>query len=182
MTCSIVRLCLYVLPVVLFTACLLEDDDHPDQSLCSGRTPNTSNALRIHGFYYRAYDISTIPQYDVICLFRNGILLDLGRLSQGEWDNLDDYLEDNFYFEDGDRSKLDWGIYHLTDTTISYQKWYLGEEQLLVFQMDGNLLNDSTFHIIDRHPCYDDNHSTRDLIYNFLPFQLRPDSTTTRIH
>lgn len=163
---------------LLFTITSCEKcKERNDDELCSIRVPNSSDNLLIHGFYFKQNEINSNITYEVICLFRNGVLLDLHTLSESEWNNLDGYLIENNYLIDGNRDKLDWGIYDIADSSISIEKWYPSNDFFPVYRHVGKILSDSTFQLTESSRCDCSERRIENDIYQFRHSLSRPDST-----
>lgn len=153
-----------------------------DDDLCSTRKNNATSALKLQGVYYRTYYASDGSlNYEVFCLYRNGVLRSLGGYTEQEWNNLPDDIISNASYLSKSTSKIYWGIYTLDGTTIQYEKWYPSNDYLHVYKTEGVILNDTTFTTNNFSRCDGSENYSQPNTYHYKSLIVKPDSTNNYI-
>ena len=146
-----------------------------DEELSLKRTPYTGNELRIDGYYYRK-----IPDLEIRFFYRNGIVR-YGGGGYSSFEELDNCIL-NHQIVDGS-SKTDWGVFLINGNTIKFEMWYPPSGGgTPTYIREGEILNDTTFHITESYRSDGSERSEKNEMYHFRQFYPKPDSTNKFIN
>ena len=116
--------------------------DRKDDELSFVKTPNTSDKIRLDGYYYNYDFVSThIVTY---FFYRNGIVLFWGTTNSIE--HFEEILNDEMVVNKIRAHKSSWGLYQLNNDTIITNGLFVypGELRLISNISKGIILNDTT--------------------------------------
>jgi|JI10StandDraft_1071094.scaffolds.fasta_scaffold257328_1 hypothetical protein len=165
---------LLIIFVILITCSCKKSREKNDDELCTSRNINTTNALRLNGYYYHEYGDG---QYRIIYIFyQNGIVVYPGVLSNSEFDNVQDYLSSNSFLTKYKANKLMWGIYSINGANIIIENWYPSENGFPVYIRSGQIQNDSTFHINQSKRCNGSDSEIENILFQYEKIEQKPDS------
>ena len=151
----------------------------PDEKLTLQRRDYAGNELRIDGYYYNV-------NYNVISiyfLYRNGIILYGYSYPNLNLDEIElKMLNNDMYNNSYNKSKANWGVFIINEESIKIEKWEPSTGiGLPVYIREGNILNDTTFHITLSYDPKGSNKSILNELYHFKKFAPKPDSTNVYI-
>ena len=131
--------------------------------------------LKLNGYYYIEESADPDNIFQRYFLYRNGIIREGGAV----------FTLENEEWLDG-QSKLDWGIFQIDNLQIKFEKWYPPSGgPLPAYTRDGEILNDSTFHITESYRVIDGEKTEireKDEIYHFMEYSPKLDSTNIFIN
>ena len=169
---------LFPLLLIICIACK-KDPNRGDEPLCSLRSENNSNALRLGGFYY--YQSSLNPErVSIYILNSNGTLGDTGielplTNAQSKFNSASflSYISDN---------KSYWGVYHIEGANIKIDTWHANSNgKDFGYRWSGDILSDTSFRITSSALCDGSEYTSLDRLYYFYPLSNKPDSVTSLI-
>jgi|JI6StandDraft_1071083.scaffolds.fasta_scaffold35627_2 hypothetical protein len=141
--------------------------------LCSPRFPNFSPALRTNGYYYSEWE--TGEKWDVLFFNSNGIVLLPFFIAKSDSSLIMEKLQEDGFYGGGGGHALDWGIFHITNSTIVMEKWY-PSNRLVPGVNEGQILNDSTFVFNFFYQCDHSDFHLQHEVWHFKNFEMKPDS------
>jgi hypothetical protein len=156
-----------------------KDPNRGDEPLCSARSENNTNALRLGGFYY--YQSSLNPErVSIYILNSNGTLGDTGielplTNAQSKFNSASflSYISDN---------KSYWGVYHIEGANIKIDTWHADSNgKDYGYRRKGEILSDTSFVITSSELCNGSEFRNRYEVYYFYPLNNKPDSVTSLI-
>jgi hypothetical protein len=152
----------------------------PDEKLTLQRKDYNGNELKIDGYYFREDKISS--RVIIYFLYNNGILLYGGAPLISEIEKREREFTNGDWYHTRKNDKAAWGIFCIDEQKIKIEKWEASTGiGLPVYMREGNILNDTTFHIIYGHKSDESNKSNLDELWHFKQFANKPDSTNVYI-
>lgn len=145
-----------------------------DAELGLARTDNSTDSLRLDGYYYG--DISGVNPNtaEVRLLYANGVFYN--NLSF----DLNDAVSGNVVLINNDLRKEykgDWGVYKITGNSIEIRSWFSRANGCVGRYIEkGVILSDTTFKITSWQSSRDDKEVIVDATFNFVPFSPKSDS------
>ena len=149
----------------------------PSEKLTIQPTPYTGNQLRIDGYYFTETVSGSdyAPSYQIYFLYRNGVIFGGDNALLSELSTREAEFMNGVYYADSKDVRYCWGRFIIVDNSIVYEKWYPGADSW-VYKSQGEILNDSTFHISSsRHG--EDEFSPENDLFHFKKLSPKPDST-----
>ena len=149
-----------------------------DDELTLQRVPYYGNELRIDGYYYHEY--GEPARKNIYFLYRNGIILYGTTPLTSEIEQTENMYQTGKYYELVKNDKTSWGVFLINGNTLKFEKWYSGEEAW-AYISEGEILNDTTFHITVSYRSNTTERREGNEIYHFRQFNSKPDSTNNFI-
>ena len=151
---------------------IFKDDD----TLSIQRRPYVGNQLRIDGYYYRSID----DRLTVYFLYQNGTILYGSGFPIDEQKEQEDKYKTTEWQSLVKKSKYRWGVFAIEGNIMQFERWYPSEPPLEAYVREGEILNDTTFTIIQSYRVVDGQKTEvkeREETYHFKEFSPKPDST-----
>jgi hypothetical protein len=108
----------------------------------------TSNELRVDGYYYTTYTNNSKQLFNAICLYRNGLFLDLTNPSKLEnLGDLDSFIRGRYAAYSGSsRPEPCWGLFQVEPSKIKIERYlYVSNGNYPTSIFEGTIKNDTTF-------------------------------------
>jgi hypothetical protein len=149
----------------------------PDDTLTLSKDNYQGSQLRIDGYYFYMSNGQIINTF---FFYKNGIILFGGGspIGSGFID-----IEEKVFLSSGwlaqiSSHKTNWGLFLINEDNIQYEKWYPSSGGgLPAYIREGEILNDTTFHITVSYRSDGSSRSEKDETYHFKQFSPKPDST-----
>jgi len=142
----------------------------PDEALTMTRLNYAGKEIRLDGCYV-SDQYENVIYCDYVFFYSNGIVFAPSDLLNIE--NINQFTDgiDNLRNRKGN-----WGIFHVENDTIYWQKWGPGDftTQYIVYKRSYKIINDSTL-------SYNLNSDGRVRLYHFKKYTAKPDSTNVFI-
>lgn len=143
------------------------------------RQENTSNKIRLNGYYYGDLTGNNPSTPSVYLLYKDGISYSgLGTYNINE-------IEDNSLVlsitDDKRNSKSGWGIYKIENNSIEIQNWSFSTGCKPITILEGEILNDTTIRISFWKNSNSDKQHIVNSIFLFHEYSPKPDSTNNFI-
>ncbi len=133
---------------------------------------NNSDILRLDGYYFDSPEDIDYISYCFV-LYKNGIALYSFGVDRG------DAISGNIEFDNAPEDKQIWYSYFLTDDDILIQGWAPSMKcNGTLITHKGKVLSDTTFELT--HRAYDTDEFyklDKPILYTFVPYENKPDST-----
>ena len=155
------------------------DPNSGDEPLCSSRSNNVSNSLRLGGMYYYISP-AVSEQAFVYILNANGTL---GETALGlPLSNAEAVFGSSAFLRTIRDNKNYFGVSHIEGSNIYIDRWH-GDSNGRDFgyRWSGEILSDTSFKIISSSRCDGSERDSRDKVYYFYPLESKPDSVTSLI-
>jgi len=159
-----------------------------DDELTLQRKLFDSNNLRIDGYYYYEYLASSQAEnfyrHNIYMLFENGLILNMGAPRKDEIQDFENKLTNMDFISLKKSYKHNWGVFLIDGEKIKFERWYPSDGPLEAFIREGQILNDTTFHIKKSYRMATgskESESSKDELYRFKKFSPKPDSTNAFI-
>lgn len=163
----------HIILLALFTSCgkyIFKDD-----KLSLNRQNNTSNELKINGYYLNNNNFS-----DSYCLYENGIIQYIG-VDVKNFIDFESYIQSQSFIDEQKKHKYNWGCYNIDNKNIKFEKWYPSSGiAKKAYVREGVILNDTTFQITQSYRMKRGKKkeiSVENETYYFKQFSPKPDST-----
>ncbi|MEZ4799963.1 MAG: hypothetical protein R2809_09365 [Flavobacteriales bacterium] len=164
--------------LLMFAACK-RDPNSRDEPLCSARSNNVSNLLKLNGMYYYISQANSERAF-IYILNANGTIGRTGtdlpltnaqtKLTSPEFIS---FISDN---------KSYWGVYHIEGSNILIDTWHADSNgKDYGYRWAGEILSDTSFRIISSSLCNGSEFRNEDEVYYFYPLENKPDSVTSLI-
>ncbi len=167
--------------LILLVSCCSKIFQKEEDFLTISKTSYTGNELKLNGCYYQKWD-NNQKFGNVIFLYNNGVVFQKG--GSGELKDLNNYLseiqENKFYYS----KKGFWGLFIVEENKIICERWVGTEAGYLVYQEEGNIINDTTFMMTLSsriNKGVKTNTHKIERIYYFHEYSPKPDSTNNFI-
>src|SRR5690606_16273704 len=139
--------------------------------------PYNGSELRIDGYYYSngttANDIGVAIFYrDGTCIHEWGTPKNQDTISYIE----NEILLNNSYIDQNKNIPNHIGVFQIKDESIKFEVWEAGRD-IITFSHYGEILNDTSFLITKQVNNQSGKTSFEKLVYRFVPFSPKPDST-----
>jgi hypothetical protein len=164
--------------VLLVTIVALTSCDHlmgENEKLTFTKQRNESNRLKLDGYYSRIDSVDKYLFRSIVFLYKDETMLDLG--SYNQFDFKEQLITDPEILE---KTKIDivcWGLYKLSNDSISFEKGYhSGGPPKVTYISKGVVLNDTTFLITSSRPSREERIRYKNDVYHFRKFRPNPDS------
>jgi hypothetical protein len=168
--CSSINLLFFGILIITFSSC---KKLFPPEKLTIPLTPYTGNQLKIEGYFYSDSE----PYKRTFILYRNGVILGGDNVLSSEIAIRETEFKNGVYYSYAKDDRLSWGRFIITDNSIKFENW-APRADFPVIQSQGEILNDTTFHISSsRHA--DDAYTPEDELYHFKKLSPKPDSTNS---
>jgi len=136
------------------------------------REDNNSASLRLDGIYLSEDSLQIVDMY---FFYENGIVLSRGSIQK---DKLESKIHNLAISQDEKYKSMKflWGVYHIEDDRIKFERWYPSDTPYEAYIKEGKILNDTTFQI---DKSYRTNGKVRRNInekYQFRKTSSKPDS------
>jgi len=149
----------------------------------------SGSQLKINGYYYQneEFDNNNQEYYypRVFFFYQNGVLFGGAGVEQAGVSNWESECQDGTYYSRNSGVKYYWGIFQMEGSTIRYEKWYVSEGKLPAYVMEGDILNDTTFHITSSYRLTKRGKkkelTEEDDYFHFKELSPKPDSTNSFI-
>ena len=168
-----------ILIISTFVACFTVKD----HQLRLERVDNQNSLIKLNGYYFDPFPTSIDSSLSILFLYSNGIVLDAGARNINELEDAEKFFKSLEFNSEIKKRKYGWGVYIIDNSKITIELWNAGEPPLKTFIHEGDILNDTTFHI---NEFYWSNKKgeikQRDHTFHFKPFSPKPDSTNTFIN
>jgi hypothetical protein len=158
-----------ILSILIFSCGFL---DNKSETLSLKRVENTSDRIRLDGYYFRNRD----NDVEIYFLYSNGLIQHMGSFNaNSHYANL---LMNKEFLRKVGNLRVSWGLYQVHADSITFERWYDGGGfEKIAYARRGVIVNDSTFRIgrIVRVGSreFEDVHE----LYHFKKFHPKPDST-----
>ncbi len=164
--------------VILNLSCK-EVSEQGDEPLCSSRSVNSSNALRLGGFYFSTSSLSPGRAF-IYILNSNGTL---GNTSMGlPLSNAQSNFSSSSFLNYISDNKSYWGVYHIESSSIYIDTWHASSNgKDYGYRWTGEILSDTSFRILSSQLCNGSEFRSEDEVYYFYPLENKPDSVTSLI-
>ena len=129
-----------------------------------------SNELRVDGYYYTISNSNSITKIQTaICLYRNGLFLDIGLPDLSNLETADDYIKNKkTAFSNLSKPQPYWGLFQISPNKVTIERYeYVSNGNYPTKMIDGVIKNDTTFVIL----LFKDSDTFR-----FRAFSPKPDS------
>lgn len=147
-----------------------------DDMLTLTREINTSNSLRLDGYYFSEFE-SDEPRLSIYFLYKNGIALYGDNPYLSDIEEEEEKIRNGTYYELIRTRKFKWGVYRIQGNEIKIVRWYPSERPYSTFLETGRILNDTTFVITQFSEPDGTNIEARRETYRFKALSPKPDST-----
>jgi hypothetical protein len=166
-----VRIISKIVLLFLITSC-------KDEYLVLPKVQNTSNMLKLNGYYYHS-TIGIDSNITVIdFLYKNGFSLKIGGTKSKNLTFIDEKIKSQSNF---DKNKIGWGLYIINNGNIQIENWESTEGKRKTSIREGIILNDSTFIIKKFFSAFTQKEYSISETYKFRQFYPKPDSTNNFI-
>lgn len=141
------------------------------------------NELRIDGYYYyKYYPNENEVYYGTYFFFENGIILQGDAVNENRIEELENKFKTLEWQNSIKKYKDGWGIFNINKNKILFEMWYPNSPgQPKVYIREGEILNDTTFHITVSYRPDGSERREKDEVYHFKKFSPKPDSTNNFI-
>jgi hypothetical protein len=168
--------------ISLVASCCSKLFPSQDDYLTIQKTPYTSDAIRIDGFYYQKWDNGT-KYSNIVFLYNNGVIFQGN--GAGDMSELVEYVNSTFLYHDMKKDKKAfWGLFLVKSNKIVYERWEGSQLGYLVYREEGEILNDTTFIMTEVSRMNQGEKTETEQIertYYFHQFSPKPDSTNNVI-
>jgi len=147
-----------------------------DELILLERIENTSEALRLDGYYVRMIGDNN-PTMIVYFFYRNGIVLSGGGATLSELEELEERYRNGEFYTNVKNSKIFWGVYQLNADEIRFERWYPSDRPYGSSLRIGKIQNDSTFIITSTADSDGSDVRFVNELFKFKEFSPKPDST-----
>lgn len=152
-----------------------------ENELTFEKIPYSGNELRVSGYYYME-PVLTSGNVPVYFFFRNGILMTPGDYDPKEFTTMEKNLTEQTFKEKYKTIEWAWGLFHIRNDSIFFEKWYPSFGPYEVGIRSGKIVNDSTFIITHYRKKEGELKVYEHLeVYHFREYHPKPDSTTSLI-
>lgn len=142
--------------------------------LCTADIQPAANSLRLDGYYYNLYNP---PYRDIMFFYKNGVMLRGGAISNDQLSEFEARFSNGHFYASVKENLMSWGNFRIVNNKFFFERWYPSTNILNAYVREGELLNDTTFHISRFYRC-DGSQDTRiDDTWHFKKFGPKPDST-----
>lgn len=133
--------------------------------------------LRLDG-YYRIGEMDDPSAYvGSVFLYQNGVTLTLGAFLKREGAQRENLMRDTAIVNKARRLKTSWGVVNTTGDSIKLEVWSNLNGGDFTYIRKGRILNDTTFLIDQTKNLNDGTISDTDVVFHFVRFMPKPDST-----
>lgn len=137
-----------------------------------------NGSLKINGYYYNKYDSG----YELYIFYNNGVVTH-GRYTGNSLSEIENtFLLDEDSQEFTQSSKTKWGLFRITNSTITIQGWRISRCKRPVVEFRGEILTDTSLNINTYIDENDETHTLDESIYYFKSLSPKPDSTNDFIN
>lgn len=168
----------YLLTVLFFTITSCDKLWFCDDEELTMVKTDYNGALKINGYYYNKLDTG----YELYILYKNGIVIN-NRYTANSLSEIENtFLLNESSHEHTQSSKTSWGLFRVTNSTITKQGWRISRCKRPVVEYRGEVLTDTSFNI---KTYVDENGETNTIdesTYYFKAFSPKPDSTNDYIN
>jgi hypothetical protein len=150
-----------------------------DDLLSIKKAPYAGSELRTGGYYYNEY----IPGYLTVYFFyTDGTVLYGNSFSSNELSFHEVKYSNGAHYNYAKNLKYYWGIFKIEGNELLFERWYPSQPPLKAYIRSGAILNDTTFIITEFYRMQGGqktNVESRNEMYHFKVFNLKPDSTNS---
>ena len=133
--------------------------------------------LRIDGYYYCKY--GNPEKLTIYFFYQNGILLHAG---DGYTFEIEEKFANGQLYEKLKEDKYCWGIFNIDSNSIKFERYYPSDNfSKKAYIRSGEILNDTTFHIIKSIRSDGKEECIENEVYYFKQFSPKLDSTNNFI-
>lgn len=154
-------------------------DDCDDDNFTFSRQENTSDTLRLNGYYFGDISETNPDNPNIYVLNQNGIFLNRNSFS------LNDAQSGNVELEVSSQqvqNKGFWGVYKISGRQIEIQSWIpMSNGCVSVLTEKGIITSDTTFKITSWQSSRNNEVKNINAKFSFAPFSPKPDSIVSFI-
>lgn len=167
-----------MLSIILIVSMLLScRGERWDDDLTLPNQHYSGNELKTDGYYYR----SASSNYEVIFLYRNGVVLHGTYVPFAEITQQEQEYANGTFYSFIKEDKTSWGRFVVEGNVIKREFWQPGNGNPLdAYTHSGTIINDSTFQITQAwRSCKPKKKNSLDEIWHFKKFGPKPDSSNS---
>lgn len=165
-----------LLALILFLTSCESCKETQTEALCSNSTVYDNNDLRTDGYYYLPFN-DTDGSKEIFFFYKNGVMLYGGIWTALELVNKEQLFMNGDYYSSIRTNVNYWGRFSVSGGWFAFEHWYPGSAQWMVYVRDGEVLNDSTLHVVKSYRCDGSEIRSKDEYYYFKHLPIKPDST-----
>lgn len=167
---------LTVILLSLFINCSWMNNE--SDKLTLERIPYNGNELKLFGYYHMLDNDGLMTVY---FLYQNGMILHADDFSPSKLSEKEEVYRNGQYYQWVKDDYTSWGVFHIDNNTIKFERWYPGDVSWKTFIRTGEIVNDTTFHITESQRSDGTEVREKDETYHFRAFSPKPDSVCTFI-
>lgn len=152
-----------------------KEKPHETETLCSNSTIYDNVDLRTDGYYYLPFNDEDGTR-EIFFFYKNGVMLYGGITTTTELENEEQRYMNGDYYNSIKANINYWGRFSVSGGWFAFEHWYPGSSQWMVYVRDGDVINDSTLHVIKSYRCDGSENHSKDEYYHFKQLPIKPDS------